>query len=181
MKFLDFIEKWPVVLLPILVLLAIPFTVYSQPRVGSTAATQQYSAALLLSPTQETVILGETFEVSILLETGEAKIDGVDAVLRYNPGVLKVVKLEKGGLFEEYVYEKVDEVKGEIHLSGVTFDPRSKTGTFGTILFEPLREGITTVFFDFTPGSTEDSNVALTGSSGTDILKKVGNARYVIQ
>jgi len=182
-EILDFLEKWPVVFLPLIVLFLIPFTVYSQPQsVVSKATTPEYSASLLLSPASGTVPVGELLEVSILLETGEAKVDGADAILRYNPQMLKVVELKKGGLFEEYIQESVDEVQGEIHLSGLTFDPRPKTGTLGTILFEPLTTGTTTVFFEFTPGATKgDSNVALTGSGGVDILEEVQNAKYVIE
>ena len=180
MKFLDFVEKWPIALIPLIVLFLIPFTVYSQPpSLPAAATTPEYSASLLLSPSNETVPVGGVLEVSILLSTGEAKVDGADAILRYNPRMLKVVALEKGGLFEEYVQETVDEVEGRIYLSGLTFDPRPKSGTLGTIIFEPLAAGTTTVFFEFTPGSTKgDSNVALTG---VDILKEVSNAKYVIE
>lgn len=169
--------------MPLLVLLMIPLTVYSRPpAVTSTAATPEYSAALLLSPAGGTIPVGETLKVEILLETGEAKVDGTDAVLRYNPRMLRLLKLEKGNLFEEYVQESVDEVEGRIKLSGLTFNPLPKSGILGTILFEPLVAGTTTVFFEFTPGTTKgDSNVALTGGNGIDILKEVQNGRYVIE
>lgn len=182
MKFLDFVEKWPISLMPLLVLLMIPFTVYNQPpTTTSTAATPKYTASLLLSPSNGTVPVGELLEVSVLLETGEAKVDGADTILRYNPTMLRVVELKRGGLFGEYIQEEVDETGGRIRLSGLTFDPQPKTGTFGTILFEPLKEGTTTVFFEFTPGSTKDSNVALSGAAGVDILKEVKNGIYVVE
>lgn len=181
MKLLDFIEKWPITLMPFLVLLAIPFTVYSQPQTTSTAAAPEYSAALRLSPTSGVLVPGELVELSILLSTNGAKVDGVDAVLRYNPRMLKVSRVEKGTLFEEYVQESVDEAEGRIKLSGLTFDPLPKSGTLGTILFEILKEGTTTVFFEFTPGSTTDSNVALSGAGGVDILKEVKNGKYTVE
>ena len=167
--------------MPLLVLLAIPFTVYSQPRIESKATTPPYFASFLLSPAQATMTVGELWGVEILLSTNEAKVDGADAILRYDPRMLRVLELQKGDLFEEYVAESVDGVKGEIRLSGLTFDPRPKTGILGTILFEPLSQGTTVVFFEFTPGATKDSNVALGGAGGVDILKEVESGRYVIE
>lgn len=183
MKILDFLEKWPISLMPLVVLFLIPFTVYSQPpSTTSTAAAPEYSASLRLSPTSGVLVPGELVEISILLSTNGAKVDGTDAVLRYNPRMLKVSKLEEGTLFEEYIQEAVDETEGRIKLSGLTFDPQPKNGTLGTILFETLKEGTTTVFFEFTPGLTKgDSNVALSGAGGVDILKEVENGKYVVE
>jgi len=182
MKILDFVEKWPVSLLPLIALFVVPFAVYSQPQSLSTeAATPAHSASFLLAPSGGTVVLGEVFEVLILLSTGEARVDGADAILRYNPKMLRVVALEKGGLFEEQLQNRVDDVAGEIRLSDMTFDAGPKMGTFGVVSFEALQRGATSVFFDFLPGATRDSNVALTSSGGEDLLKEVGNAQYVIK
>ena len=186
MKILDFIEKWPIVLMPFLVLVAIPFTVYSQPQsttsTASTAAEPEYSASLGLSSSEETAAVGGALEVGIILSTGEAKIDGADAVLRYNPQMLRFAALERGELFEEYVQEEVDETEGCIRLSGLTLDAQPKNGTLGRITFEALKKGTTTVFFEFTPGATKgDSNVALSGAGGVDILKEVQNGIYIIE
>lgn len=169
--------------MPFLVLVAVPFIVYSQPQsTTSTAAEPKYSASLALSSSLETAAVGSVLEVGIILSTGEAKIDGAQAVLRYNPQMLKAAALERGELFEEYVQEEVDETEGYIRLSGLTLDPQPKNGTLGRIVFEALKEGTTTVFFEFIPGATKgDSNVALSGSGGVDILKEVQNGRYVIE
>jgi len=182
MKFLDFLEKWPISLMPLIILLLMPFTVYRQPpATTSTAAPPEYSAAFFLLPTEETLSVSQPLEVSIFLQTGRARVDGADAVLRYNPRMLKAVRLKRGDLFEEYIYENIDETKGEIRLSALTLNPQPKSGTFGTVLFETLKKGTTTVFFEFTPGSSKDSNVALSGSGGVDILKEVKNGSYVIE
>lgn len=182
MKILNFVEKWPVSLMPLITLLAVPFVVYGQPpSLPTKAAVSAPSASFLLSPSRGTVALGEVFEVSILLSTGGAGVDGADAILRYNPRMLKAVALENGGLFEERLQKRIDEVAGEIRLSEMTFDSRPKMGTFGVVSFETLQKGTTSVFFDFLPGATRDSNVALTSSGGVDLLKEVGNAQYVIE
>ncbi len=169
--------------MPLIVLFLIPLTVYSQPQsTASTAAEPEYSALLSLSPAQETVSVGEIIEVTILLSTGEAEVDGAEAVLKYNPKMLGLFSVEKGTLFEEYFPEKIDREEGKIALAGVTFSPQEKNGVLGKLVFRALEEGTTTVFFDFTPGATRgDSNVALTGAGGVDILKEVGNAQYVIE
>lgn len=183
MKFLEFFEKWPIVLGFVVGILIVPSTITRQEKVTPpvTTALAKSSASLYLSPPQKTLALGEIFEVAVLLATEDAKVDGVDAVLNYNPKMLKVLEIEKGRLFEEYIPEKVDKEKGRILISGLTFYPREKTGTLGRILFETLKEGATTVFFEFTPSSTTDSNVALSESYGADILKEVSNGRYIIK
>lgn len=183
MKLLEFFEKWPIVLGFVVGISIVPFTITRQEKVTPpvTTALAKSSASLYLSPPQKTLALGEIFEVAVLLATEDAKVDGVDAVLNYNPKMLKVLKVEKGRLFEEYIPEKVDEEKGRILISGLTFYPQEKTGTLGRVTFETLKAGTTTIFFEFTPGSTKDSNVALTESNGSDILKKVGDAKYVIE
>lgn len=181
-RILDFLEKWPSSLLPLLVLLAIPFTIYNQPpATTSTASEPEYHASLRLSPSRATLTPGEVFEVSILLDTGQSKVDGADAVLKYNPRMLELLSLERGTLFEEYISEEADRENGEITLAGVTFSPRKKNGTLGHLAFRALKKGSTTVFFEFLPGATKDSNVALAGAGGVDILKEVVNAQYAIE
>lgn len=183
MKFLDFIEKWPISVGLVISTLVVLFVLPTQepPQLQTIAEVPEPLALLYLTPSEKTLAVGELLEVAIFLTTKEAKVDGVEAVLGYNPQMLKALKVEGGTLFEEYPLEKIDEEKGQIQLTGLTLDAQEKTGTLGYVTFEALGRGVTNIFFEFASGSGKDSNVALTKSGGADVLKEVENGRYVIE
>lgn len=145
---------------------------------------------LMLSPTSGVYRVGSTFQVDIGLDTGGHHTSGADAVITYNPKQLAVVDSDKtksgvqvapGSLYPKYPFNSVS--SGTISVSGV-IQPGSAgysgIGTFATITFKVLRATSSSqVQFDFTPGSTADSNVASI-SGGADLLEQVRNASFVL-
>lgn len=127
------------------------------------------------SPLQASV--GETFTGTICLNTEGQAVDGVDVhYLNYDKTKLEVVgtTITAGSLFASTPANSVDATNGKINFSqgasgGTTYNGN---GTLATITFKALAVGNTNLTFDFTSGSTTDSNVA---SGGSDLLTSVGN------
>ncbi|EKD56644.1 MAG: hypothetical protein ACD_58C00131G0019 [uncultured bacterium] len=127
------------------------------------------------SPLQATV--GETFTGAICLNTEGQAVDGVDVhYLNYDKTKLEVVgtTITAGSLFASTPANSVDATNGKINFSqvasgGTTYNG---SGTLATITFKALAVGNTNLTFDFTSGSTTDSNVA---ASGSDLLDGVTN------
>jgi hypothetical protein len=152
--------------------------------------TQPANAAnLSLSPSAGNANTGNSFNVDIVLNSSGQSIDGVDAVLSYNPSMLEIqdanstaagIQISAGSLMPVVTYNSVNSASGKIlfsqvHNPGTTFNGY---GTLATITFKALSAGSATVSFDFTAGNTTDSNVAFNGS---DVLASVSNGIYSLQ
>jgi peptidoglycan hydrolase-like protein with peptidoglycan-binding domain len=157
-----------------------------------TAPFFAHAAELSLSPASGTHTVGTTFTVNILLDTDGSGIDGVDInQLNFNPNLLEVVdadtdaggiQIDSGDLMTLTSVNSVDTNAGTITFSQLTGGGSTYSNTgpeiLATITFRVKASGSNTVMFDFTPGSTADTNVA---ADGADILTNVGNGTYTLQ
>jgi hypothetical protein len=148
------------------------------------------SAAMMsVSPASQTVKAGDSFTVSVKLDTQGAAIDGVDIrYLTFNPSLLQVedantstpgVQISPQSLMAMTVLNSVDNTAGKIAFSQVAAGGTkySGSGTLATIRFKAMAQGTASLVFGYTPKSTTDSNVA---SGGSDILNAVVNGSYSI-
>ena len=147
------------------------------------------TATFSLSPASGSYSTGDIFSVNILLNTGGIASQGVDvAYLNYNPALLEAqdddsstvgIQITAGSLMPSTLTNIADNTAGKITFSQVTDSGASYTGsgTLATIRFKALSAGTANVNFDFTAGSTIDTNIA---SAGDDILGSVTNGSYVI-
>jgi hypothetical protein len=138
------------------------------------------SATLSLSPTAQTVGLNQTFTVNVNLDTAGGRVDGVDIYsLHFSPSVLQVVQVLPGNLFANTVVNSVNNSTGVISFAqtsaGGTYF--SGSGVLAQITFRSMARGSSNVTFDFTPGSTTDTNVTY---QGIDQLSAVTNAKYTV-
>lgn len=146
------------------------------------------TATLRLSPDTNSVKVGSTFTVNILLNTGGQSTYGVDInSLRFMPNILQVVDVDTvmagiqiapGTLMTQTIINNVDNSAGTIQFSqladpGLTY---SSSGTLASITFKVIAVGTSNVFFDFIQGNGTDSNVA--GFEG-DLLSSVSGASYI--
>ncbi|MBI2063536.1 MAG: hypothetical protein HYT65_00895 [Candidatus Yanofskybacteria bacterium] len=151
------------------------------------AVSQASAATLVVSPSVADIIVGGTFSVNILLDTEGAEIHGVDVnALNYDPAILEVqdangiisgVQISPGTLMPVVTYNDVSGgriVFSQVTNDGLTFNGQ---GVLVSINFTALKTGTANVTFDFTPGSTIDSNVA---EDGIDALDGVTNGTYNI-
>lgn len=120
-------------------------------------------------------VIGTNFKVSILLDTSGYAVGGAGAIIKYDPTTLKIIDIHNGDIFADYPISSFNEEAGIIKVSGIASSTENLyigKGIFTTITLQSKQVGITNLNFDFTPGSTRDSNIAVTFGSG-DVLQKV--------
>lgn len=148
------------------------------------------AATLSVSPSSQTVKTGDTFTVTVQLDTQGSSIDGVDIrYLSYNPALMQVqdavaatpgIQIAPGTLMPSTLLNSVDNASGRIAFSQVAMGGTkySGSGRLATITFKALAAGTANLTFGYTSQSTTDSNIA---AAGADILNAVINGSYVIQ
>lgn len=150
------------------------------------------AATLSLSPSSGSVASGSTLEVKVNLDTGGTKTSGTDVYINFDPGAFQVVdanpatdgtQILAGSLYSQTTFNSVDNSAGKISFSGsktASSPGYSGTGTLATITFQAVKESsASSVAFDFTAGSTTDSNV-ISQSDGSDLLTSVTSGSYTI-
>ena len=154
----------------------------------SIVLAQSKSATLALSSSATSFVVGDIFSVTITLDTKGSAVDGIDIIyLNYSPSLLEVqdddsavagTQIGKGSLMSNTLLNSVD-ASGKISFSQVADASSSYVGvgTLATVRFKALAAGTASVTFDFTSGSTADTNVA---SDGVDILTAVTDGSYAI-
>ena len=160
----------------ILILLAATAVLFT--KVNSAHA----AASLRLEPELKYISIGETLELEIIMNTDGEQAAGGDVIITYDPEVVSVVDLLPGKLFSDYPSATFDNVAGVAKLSGIVASISelfTGEGVFGRIIVQGKKAGSTELTFDFTPGSTTDSNIAVTYGSG-DILAKVSQAIVIV-
>lgn len=148
------------------------------PRVAHAA-----EPGLYFSPSSLTVSKGNTFTTNIILDTEENKVGGAGAKIIFNSDILEVDSITSGAIFDDYPSTTFDNSQGKITISGISSSPNNLyvgRGTFASITFRAKATGNTTVLFDFTPGSTTDSNIAVSFGNG-DILNAVGTLSITVE
>lgn len=144
---------------------------------------------LSLSPSAVNLKANTNVPVDINLNTGGVNIDGVDVFyLRFNASLLQVVdsdavttgvQIAPGTLFPITLANTVDNVNGTISFTqaaaGGSFFNGS--GKLATVTFRGISNSTTTANFDFTLGSTTDTNVS---GTGVDQLAQVSGTTFTI-
>lgn len=148
------------------------------------------AATLSLSPSSQSVNVGDTFSVIVNLDTQGASIDGVDLrYLNYNPAILQLqdgntsasgIQITSGSLMPMTLVNNADANFGRITFSQAALGGNNKykgSGILATLTFKALVAGTASVSFNYTSGATTDSNIA---SGGADILTSVVSGSYTI-
>jgi cell division septation protein DedD len=136
---------------------------------------------------------GSSFDIDLLLDTGGADVDGVDAKLTFNKTFLTVssVSHSSSSVFTSYPTSTFDNSAGTVSVSANIGLGGSATAVNGTdIVIATLKVNSisetagTQISYVFTPGDRNDSNVVKSGTLSTgdpqDILASVENANIVI-
>ncbi len=147
------------------------------------------AATLSLSPSTGSYQVGDFFNVDIILDTEGSDTHGVGVrYLNYNPSLLEAqdddagaagVQISTGSLYSRTQTNLVDTSQGEVEFVQLTQGDEvyNGSGVLATISFRVLTTGTANLTIDYTPGSTEDSNVAFDGS---DLLSGVANGSYAL-
>lgn len=147
-------------------------------------------AILSLFPASGSYNIGQTFDVSIKLDTARNETSGIDAIITYNPADLEVqdadsgaagIQIQPGTLYDSYPQNSV--ISGKISFSAIITtggNGYSGSGTVAVVTFKALRESAKSqVNFGFTNDSITDSNVK--SMSAEDILGSVVNGSYALR
>lgn len=125
--------------------------------------------------------LGDTFTYNLMFST-DTDVSGVDADMTFDPSVLQVVSITPLNLLSDTSFSTYNNTTGTISFSQLE-DPGigyTGNGILAHIEFEPLvATASSAIAFDFTPGSTTDSN-AVSFPGGTDILNAPTNFVFEI-
>jgi hypothetical protein len=147
------------------------------------------AATLNFNPTSGSFTAGQTFTVDVNLDTAGAAIDGVDLYkVHFSPSILQVkdmdtgtsgVQITEGTLFSQTLTNSADNSAGTITFSQLTTGGTTYTGSgkLATITFVATANGTSPVTFDFTLGSTSDTNVA---GGKVDKLTSVNSASFTV-
>lgn len=140
-------------------------------------------ATLTIEPTNTQLTPNESQEFKIIVDTSEASVDGVDALLKFDPEFLELIdKFDtSNSVFSSFPLNTIDAEQGTATLSalvdpGTTFTGSGEVARFTASASKATDSNVHLTLF-FAPGETTDSNVA---SQGYDILGSVTNAALTI-
>lgn len=135
-------------------------------------------ASLALSPETGRLKVGQKMRLEIVVQTSTA-INGVDAVLTYDPEALQVEVFE-GQSFDRTLRAAVIPEQSLITLTAVMEPGETIIGkqVVGYLEVTPRKTGSSEIRFDFTRGETRDSNVSSGLGRVQDLLDKVSGGRY---
>ena len=139
-------------------------------------------ASLLFSPETVAVNMGEEFTVEVILDTVGEQVGGAGAKITFKNTDLTVIAVKPGSLFYDYPSAAFSNEEGKIIISGVASSMANffaGQGVFATITFQAKSPGTSLIQFIYQPGSTTDSNIAVTYGSG-DILSKVNSTTVTV-
>lgn len=139
--------------------------------------------SLTFSSATKSAAVGENFNVDVILSTVGQGVVGAGAQITFDPAVVSVVSIEPGTIFGDYPLASFDNSSGKISISGIASSSRklfTGLGVFASITFQGKALGTGSVQFVYEPGSTTDSNIAVTYGSG-DILGEVGTLEIAVE
>ncbi len=169
------LKDLPIAIGVFILFLTIPAAVYlsTQPEVLQTLteAGQEKTAVIYLWPAEIETNLDSHFEAKITLASPEKEVSEVKAVINYDPKMLDVSEVKKGSIFGIYTEKSVETGKGLIELSAE--GNFQGTGTFGTIVFVPKKEGKSKL--DLIESGSQVFNI-----EGGNILQGVSGASITI-
>ena len=135
-------------------------------------------ASLYLSPAIGTFYVGETFDVSILLNTDDNIINVVQADLRFSADKLQIVSPTAGRSFvTNWISQPTySNSAGTASFRGGIANPGIKTssGLISTITFKITSPGTGYIYF------ADSSRILLNDGQGTDILEKKARGEYIL-
>lgn len=140
------------------------------------------AATFSLSPASGSTVSGTfTVTLNLTLLAGE-QVSGIDVYMNYEPSKLEALEVDvSNGIFSNYVDPQIDSANEKIKIFASApgaLSPVTQSGTIAEISFKALQtSGSTTLSFDYTAGSTIDSNVTEAGTE-TDLLTQPPTVTY---
>lgn len=153
---------------------------------ASTLVGDNGGATLNLQPAGGLYSPDENFTVSIYVNTNGQNVVVVAAYLSYDKNNFQAVSIDFSGSDFTNTFENViDPINGKIKITQAKPSPgiNSARGLVARVNFKAINSvapASDNFIFDFTPGSTVDSNIVLDDGKGTDIISGVYNEKFGI-
>jgi hypothetical protein len=138
-----------------------------------TTQAAETESTLTLNTRQDNWANDDIEPVTVTLDTQGNDVVGVDLILNYDPALFEYVDREWMNLFSEERGFSVDSTTGTITLSGIDNDNQS-LNTSGDVVkfnFRAVSNGTGAFSFDWTSGSTTDTNIVDYNNTNTDLLQ----------
>ncbi|MFH1451541.1 MAG: cohesin domain-containing protein, partial [bacterium] len=133
-------------------------------------------ASLYISPYSGTFFVGDTFNISVFVNTEENTINAVEANLKFDSNLIQVTSPTAGLSFISIWADQpsYSNENGTINFKGGVLNPGIKTsaGLVSTISFRVKAPGIADI------GFLDSSKVLLADGNGTNILKTTADGKY---
>jgi len=147
----------------------------------------QNNATLFFSPDAGTYKGNATFPIDIMVNTHGQYVVVVAAYINYNPALFQVVSIDTtSSVFTTEAEKLIDSTNGVIKITrGIPTANHVNTasGKVATLNIQGLTNvtpSADNFTFQFTAGSTLDSNIILDDGLGTDIISGADNGRFTI-
>lgn len=112
-------------------------------------ATPAMASVLSVEPNQTLVVsIGDTFEVSVIIDTEGDPLNAVEGALMYPKDILAIERISDGNSIVDYWIESPKEVDGQISFSGITTGGFSvRRGALLSVRFKAEAEGAGSLAF----------------------------------
>lgn len=121
----------------------------------------------------DTVSVGmnESIQLPILTSGISNSVTGAELILKYDPSVIQINKLEKGTAFDLYLGDEIDSNLGIAKISGAFSNEREVSDeVFTTLELTRINEGITEIdILGSEDDSTQKSKVSLTNNTEEEV------------
>lgn len=140
------------------------------------------AASLSLSPASASKLIGEVFNVDVVVDTGGDPAAGVSAIVNYDTAHLTAVQVTAGTVLAGTpLTNTINSSTGTIQYdTGNLSNNFTGRGTVATIQFRALAAGSATVNYVFNPNSTVNSSIVAAAASPTNLLTTVNGGVYTI-
>lgn len=146
-----------------------PFSIEVRAPADALARRAGNEVFLAFNPPLSTTALGDTFTVTIEVQSGTQRIDGAEVHVNFNPSVLEVISLTAGSSLPiQIVAPTYNNTLGRIEYAAGKFAPGPfPSGTFDllTIEFEAVASAPTTTDLQFSLVFPRKSEVTFNGRS----------------
>ena len=136
------------------------------------------AASLSISPSSGTYNIGQTFTVSVYVSSSDQAMNAVSANISFPNTLLQVVSLSKtNSIITNWVQEpSFSNTNGTITLEGIVLNPgyQGASGRILSITFKARAVGTAEIVFT-------SSSVLANDGLGTNILKSIGKAQFIIK
>ena len=177
-QFVLFRCKWAVALPALLTWMVCGHILPLQAQTPPATTTPESGTVLVLQPSVTTILVGQTFSVTIQVRTSQM-VDGSGAYVNFDPTVLQAAAISPSNSLSLELQNQIDNTQGHINfVAGQLNSPfPSRDFVLATVRFQATRQFFETLLTFESVDPQRQSNVTFNGNS---ILSNYQNAAVVV-